>query len=238
MQEGTFHSICYSIKSQNKKFDELIKRKFIYTNSYEIYNGVAGLFDLGPIGTALQNNIIRQWRRYFIQHDDMLELSTSALAPERVFEASGHLDKFADFMVKDLKNGQCFRADELLGAVMKKKLKKDSLNIQKRKRYEEIISNADNYTQNELSDLFVEYNIKSPETGNDLSSPLPMNLMFPTQLGPTGKTLGYLRPETAQGIFVNYKRCLDYNNGRLPMAVAQIGPAYRNEISPRSGLLR
>ena len=90
----------------NRKLDELIKRKFIYANAFEVYNGVAGLFDLGPLGTTLQNNVINEWRRHFVKHDNMLEISTTTLAPHKVFEASGHLEKFSDFMVKDIKNGQ------------------------------------------------------------------------------------------------------------------------------------
>jgi len=80
--------------------------------------------------------------------------------------------------------------------------------------------------------------VTSPDTGSELSDPFPFNLMFETQIGPTGKLKGFLRPETAQGMFVNFPRLLEYNNGRLPFAAAQIGPAYRNEISPRTGLIR
>ena len=75
-------------------------------------------------------------------------------------------------------------------------------------------------------------------TGNELSAPFPFNLMFTTSIGPTGKDAGYLRPETAQGIFVNFRRLLEQNGGRMPFAAAQIGTAYRNEIAPRGGLLR
>lgn len=80
--------------------------------------------------------------------------------------------------------------------------------------------------------------IKSPETGNDLSDPIPFNLMFGTNIGPTGDYKGFFRPETAQGIFVDFKRLLEFNNGRVPFAAAQIGLGFRNEISPRAGLLR
>ena len=78
----------------------------------------------------------------------------------------------------------------------------------------------------------------APTTGNTLSEPFPFNLMFSTSIGPAGNMPGFLRPETAQGIFVNFKRLLSYNGGRLPFAAAQIGLAYRNEISPRGGLIR
>ncbi|CAD7003870.1 unnamed protein product [Ceratitis capitata] len=90
----------------------------------------------------------------------------------------------------------------------------------------------------EMSDVLAKYNIKSPLTGNDLTEPIEFNLMFATQIGPTGLVKGFLRPETAQGIFVNFKRLLEFNQGKLPFAVAQIGNSFRNEISPRSGLIR
>ena len=90
----------------------------------------------------------------------------------------------------------------------------------------------------ELDALFVQLGVKSPSTGLDLEKAFPFNLMFKTQIGPTGQIEGFLRPETAQGMFVNFRRLLDYNNGRMPVGVAQIGTAYRNEIAPRGGLLR
>jgi glycyl-tRNA synthetase len=113
------------------------------------------------------------------------------------------------------------------------------------------------YTSAQLADALRVLDVHAPETGNVISEPFPFNLMFQTQIGPSGKFLGYddfffsiatsmlfshsvsyLRPETAQGLFVNFARLLEYNGGRLPFAAAQIGPAYRNEISPRAGLMR
>ncbi|XP_075936896.1 glycine--tRNA ligase-like isoform X3 [Anarhichas minor] len=105
-------------------------------------------------------------------------------------------------------------------------------------KMEDVITQMDNYTQQELTDLFVKYNVKSPTTGNDLTPPLSFNLMFQTSIGPGGNTPGYLRPETAQGMFLNFKRLLEFNQGKLPFAAAQIGNSFRNEISPRSGLIR
>ncbi|CAK9074394.1 Glycine--tRNA ligase (Diadenosine tetraphosphate synthetase) (Ap4A synthetase) (Glycyl-tRNA synthetase 1) (GlyRS), partial [Durusdinium trenchii] len=87
-------------------------------------------------------------------------------------------------------------------------------------------------------EMFQKYEIKSPETGNDLSEPYEFNLMFPTPIGPGGYLQGYLRPETAQGIFLNYKYCLEQNSNRLPFGVAQVGRSFRNEIAPRAGLTR
>lgn len=93
-------------------------------------------------------------------------------------------------------------------------------------------------TKDEMGEILKKYNIKSPLTNNDLSEPIEFNLMFATQIGPSGLVKGFLRPETAQGIFVNFKRLLEFNQGKLPFAAAQIGQAFRNEISPRSGLIR
>eukprot|EP01024_Parvocaulis_polyphysoides_P018345 TRINITY_DN18129_c0_g1_i1.p1 TRINITY_DN18129_c0_g1~~TRINITY_DN18129_c0_g1_i1.p1 ORF type:complete len:488 (+),score=88.92 TRINITY_DN18129_c0_g1_i1:187-1650(+) len=90
----------------------------------------------------------------------------------------------------------------------------------------------------DLGKYIQEFQIKSPDTGNDLSEPYPFNLMFATQIGPKGDLVGYLRPETAQGIFVNFRELLYFNGSKLPFAAAQIGNSYRNEISPRAGLLR
>lgn len=104
--------------------------------------------------------------------------------------------------------------------------------------YRSTHAKAGDMTREQLTEAFARYNIKAPETGNDLEPPFKFNLMFKTSIGPTGQLPGYLRPETAQGIFVNFKRLLDYNGGKLPFAAAQIGNAYRNEIAPRSGLLR
>lgn len=89
-----------------------------------------------------------------------------------------------------------------------------------------------------MRDTIRKYNMKAPLTGNDLTDPVGFNLMFSTSIGPAGNIKGYLRPETAQGIFVNFKRLLDFNQGKLPFAAAQIGNSFRNEISPRSGLIR
>ena len=96
----------------------------------------------------------------------------------------------------------------------------------------------DDYDCASLGALLKQYDVKDPEDGGDLSAPYPFNLMFETSIGPAGTHKGYLRPETAQGIFVNFPKLLEYNGGRVPFAGATIGTAFRNEISPRAGLLR
>ncbi|KAB0341886.1 hypothetical protein FD754_018812 [Muntiacus muntjak] len=220
------------------KMEDTLKRRFFYDQAFAIYGGVSGLYDFGPVGCALKNNIIQTWRQHFIQEEQILEIDCTMLTPESVLKTSGHVDKFADFMVKDLKNGECFRADHLLKAHLQKLMSDKKCSAEKKSEMESVLVQLDNYGQQELADLFVNYNVKSPTTGNDLSPPVPFNLMFKTFIGPGGNMPGYLRPETAQGIFLNFKRLLEFNQGRLPFAAAQIGNSFRNEISPRSGLIR
>ncbi|XP_048866234.1 glycine--tRNA ligase isoform X1 [Brienomyrus brachyistius] len=220
------------------KMEDTLKRRFFYDQAFAIYGGVSGLYDFGPVGCALKNNILQAWRQHFIQEEQILEIDCTMLTPEPVLKTSGHVDKFADYMVKDVKSGECFRADHLLKAHLQKLMSDKKCPAEKKVEMDGVITKMDNYTQQELADLFVKYNVKSPITGNDLTAPISFNLMFQTSIGPGGNMPGYLRPETAQGIFLNFKRLLEFNQGKLPFAAAQIGNSFRNEISPRSGLIR
>ncbi|GHJ86788.1 hypothetical protein NliqN6_3190 [Naganishia liquefaciens] len=249
-------------------FDSLLSRRFFFAPSFEIYGGCAGFFDYGPPGSALQANILEVWRKHFIIEEDMLELDTTIMTLADVLKTSGHVDKFTDWMVKDLKTGEIFRADHLVEAVLEARLKgnqeargqaaappaaEDDKKKKKKKvvkstavkledetvkEYEYLLAQIDNYTGEELGDIIKKHNIVNPETGNELSQPQEFNLMFQSEIGPTGQVKGYLRPETAQGHFINFQRLLEFNNGRVPFASAQIGRSFRNEISPRQGLLR
>jgi glycyl-tRNA synthetase len=170
----------------------------------------------------------------------MLEVSCAAMTPHVVLHTSGHVDRFTDYMVRDTKNTDLvYRADKLLEEVIDKKIE-ESKDMSETDRNEllTIRSAAGSYNKDQLSAAFKRFNIVSPDTGNPLTEPFAFNLMFTTSIGPTGKLVGYLRPETAQGIFVNFRRLLDYNQNKMPFAAAQIGLAFRNEIAPRSGLLR
>ncbi|XP_051785094.1 glycine--tRNA ligase [Erpetoichthys calabaricus] len=220
------------------KMEDTLKRRFFYDQAFAIYGGVSGLYDFGPMGCALKNNIIQIWRTHFIQEEQIFEIDCTMLTPEPVLKTSGHVDKFADYMVKDVKNGECFRADHLLKAHLQKLMSDKKCTAEKKEEMDQVITQMDNYNQEQLADLFIRYNVKSPITGNELSPPMSFNLMFQTSIGPGGNTPGYLRPETAQGIFLNFKRLLEFNQGKLPFAAAQIGNSFRNEISPRSGLIR
>ncbi|XP_056155844.1 glycine--tRNA ligase [Lampris incognitus] len=220
------------------KMEDTLKRRFFYDQAFATYGGVSGLHDFGPVGGALKNNTLQTWRQHFIQEEQILEIDCTMLTPEPVLKTSGHVDKFADYMVKDAKTGECFRADHLLKAHLKKMTSDEKCSAEKADEMEDVITQMDNYAQQELADLFVKYNVKSPSTGNDLTPPTSFNLMFQTSIGPGGNMAGYLRPETAQGMFLNFKRLLEFNQGKLPFGAAQIGNSFRNEISPRSGLIR
>uniref|UniRef100_A0A672G7X4 Glycine--tRNA ligase n=1 Tax=Salarias fasciatus TaxID=181472 RepID=A0A672G7X4_SALFA len=220
------------------KMEDTLKRRFFYDQAFAIYGGVSGLYDFGPVGCALKNNILQVWRQHFIQEEQILEIDCTMLTPEPVLKTSGHVDKFADYMVKDAKTGECFRADHLLKAHLKKLMSDEKCSAEKKAEMEDVITQMDNYSQQELADLFVKFSVKSPSTGNELTAPISFNLMFQTSIGPGGNMPGYLRPETAQGMFLNFKRLLEFNQGKLPFGAAQIGNSFRNEISPRSGLIR
>ncbi|XP_026323718.1 glycine--tRNA ligase [Hyposmocoma kahamanoa] len=220
------------------KMEDLIKRRFFYDQSFAIYGGITGQFDFGPMGCALKSNMIQLWRKYFILQEQMLEVDCSILTPEPVLKASGHVERFADLMTKDLKTGECFRLDHLIKAHLEKIKSEKNTKAELKAEIEDILVKLDGMTADEMAALMQRFNMKSPISGNELTPPIEFNLMFNTQIGPTGLVKGFLRPETAQGIFVNFKRLLEFNQGRLPFAAAQIGNSFRNEISPRSGLLR
>lgn len=141
-------------------------------------------------------------------------------------------------MVRDAKTKACYRADHVLKAALEAQAAAADITAEKKKELELTIARIDDMKEKEIQETIAKYGVKAPGTGNDLTEPRPFNLMFSTSIGPTGDLAGFLRPETAQGIFVNFKRVLDYNGGRVPFAVAQVGQAFRNEIAPRSGLLR
>ncbi|XP_068250972.1 glycine--tRNA ligase isoform X1 [Palaemon carinicauda] len=220
------------------KMNDLIKRRFFYDNSFAIYGGITGQYDYGPMGCDLVDNMLSEWQKHFVIQERMLKVNCSILTPEPVLKASGHVDKFADYMVKDVKSGECFRLDHLIKQHFEKRMSDKKCTQEEKDLISRKINLLDGMTMEEMDAIVKEYDMKSPSTGNDLTDAVEFNLMFPISIGPSGAMKGFLRPETAQGIFVNFKRLLEYNQGKLPFACAQIGNAYRNEISPRSGLLR
>lgn len=255
---------------ERAQFEQLLRRRMFFTAAFEIYGGVAGLFDYGPPLCALQANFVDLWRKWFVIEEGMLEVEPTILTPHDVLKTSGHVDKFADWCTKDPKTGEIFRADHLVEEVLEARLKGDleargqvDINANtgeeedpKKKRkikakavavklddavkqeYEEILAKIDNYDGTGLGEIMTKYDIKNPTTNGDLEPPRAFNLMFQTSIGPTAQLVGYLRPETAQGQFLNFAKLLEFNNQQMPFASASIGKSFRNEISPRAGLLR
>jgi len=225
-------------KFDRSKMEDTLKRRFFYDQSFAIYGGVTGQFDFGPMGCAMKSNLLAAWRKFFVLEEHMLEVDCTVLTPEPILAASGHVERFADLMVKDLKNGECFRLDHLIKAHLEKICADKKATSETKAECEEIVVRLDGYGKDEMAAIMKKFEVVSPVTGNPLSEPIEFNLMFQTSIGPSGAVKGFLRPETAQGIFVNFKRLLEFNQGRLPFAAAQIGNSFRNEISPRSGLIR
>lgn len=271
-KKGKMSSSATTLKGQpldRALLDQTLRRRMFFTPAFDIYNGVAGLYDYGPPGCALQANLIDVWRKHFVIEEDMLEVDTTVLTPEDVLKTSGHVEKFADWMCKDPKSGDIFRADHFVEDILeqrlegdreargqkveaeaeeesdKKKKKKNKAKAEAVKlddavvaEYKEILAQIDNYDGDQLGELIKKHNLTHPATGVQPSSPVPFNLMFQTAIGPSGHLHGYLRPETAQGQFLNFAKLLEFNQNNMPFASASVGRSYRNEISPRAGLLR
>nr|CCA14047.1 glycyltRNA synthetase putative [Albugo laibachii Nc14] len=226
-------------KHEKKALDDVLIRKMFIVPSFEIYGGIGGFYDFGPPACALKANFLRIWRSHFVFEDRLLEVECTNLMPEIVLKTSGHVDRFTDLMVKCTKSGECYRADKLVEDHVHQLIEKNAtMSVEEQEKHRLKATLAESYTPEELHAVIQEYQIKAPGTGADISDPIPFNLMFQCQIGPEGNQIGYLRPETAQGIFLNFRRLLEYNAGVIPFGCAQIGNAFRNEISPRGGLLR
>jgi glycyl-tRNA synthetase len=238
-----------------EQVEGLLKRRFFYAQAFEIYGGCKGLYDFGPPGCAMKANMVNKWRKHFIIAESLHEIDATCMTPEVVLQTSGHVEKFKDLMVRDVETLECYRADHLLEDVIddllepkktkQQKAKKDDkedngeqLSDEQTTALKQVRGRADDMSAEELGAALRQYNARAPATGNELTDPFPFNLMFQTQIGPTGSLTGYLRPETAQGIFMNFPRLLEQNGGRVPFGGACIGRAFRNEICPRQGLLR
>jgi glycyl-tRNA synthetase len=190
------------------------RRGFLYP-SFEIYGGTAGFYDYGPLGAVIKNNIEQLWRRYYLAHDNFAEISCPALTPEAVLKASGHADRFTDYIAICSRCKSTYRADHLLKGVVEDPSKLDLEGIRR---------------------AFEERDIKCEKCGQRLTEVSTFNLMFGTTIGESSKA--YLRPETAQGIFINFPNAYRYFREKLPFGVIQLGRGYRNEISPRQGVIR
>eukprot|EP00659_Diplonema_papillatum_P009029 gene9029-13977_t len=221
------------------EFEDTCKRRFFYGLGFDPYGGVAGLYDFGPVGCQIKNNLINMWRQHFIMEENMLEIETTVMTPEDVFKTSGHVAKFTDVMVTDAVTGDFLRVDKYIEEWVEKKLADPKANLSDTQKDELKLLGikADGMSIPEFEHEIKKWDIKSVK-GNALTAPRDVNLMFPTKIGPGGDKVGYLRPELAQGIMLNFKRMLEYNGGRMPFAGAAIGTAFRNEIAPRNNLIR
>ena len=194
------------------------RRGFIYQGS-DVYGGLSGTWDYGPLGVQLKRNIMNLWWRMFVdERDDMYGVDAAILMNPKVWKASGHVDTFVDPLCEDTVNHRRYRTDHIL--------KDNGIDV-------------DGLTMEQMDEVIAEKGIKSPD-GNPLSKSRTFNMMFKTSVGATESedSVAYLRPETAQGIFTNFKNVVDSFYPDLPFGIAQQGKAFRNEIAPRDFVFR
>ena len=206
----------------NNRMEQIVslakRRGFIWQGS-DIYGGMRGTWDYGPLGIALKRKIMQEWWNFWVEErSDMYGVDAAIIMNPKVWQASGHVATFSDPLVEDLKTGERYRADHLL---------KDA-GIE-----------AEGLSNEQLTAKIKEHQVKSPN-GNELSEVRNFNMMFQTNVGAVvnDNSVAYLRPETAQGIFTNYKNVVDSFYPDLPFGIAQQGKAFRNEISPRDFVFR
>jgi len=206
----------------NKDLDKIIalakNRGFIFQGS-EIYGGLANSYDFGPLGVELKRNIKELWWKMFV-HDksDVVGMDANIIMNTKVWEASGHIDGFTDPLVEDKKTHLRFRADHLL--------EDEGIDV----------------TGMSIEDMAIkikELKLNSPD-GNELIPPKSFNLMFKTNLGPVEERGSevYLRPETAQAMFVDFPELIRVSRKKIPFGVAQVGKSFRNEITPGNFIFR
>lgn len=198
---------------------KLALERGFYFPSCEIYaDSHAGFWEYGPTGNNLKNNFIELWRRELLRRDDMIEIDGSQIMSRSVFVASGHLDNFTDPIIKCKNCGATFRADRYITEKTGKETP-------------ELLSGS------EIDKLIMEYSLKCASCNGPFQESSRFNMMFEVEIGPS-REQAYLRPETCQTIFVDFPRLFKTMRGRLPLAVAQVGKSFRNEIAPRQSLLR
>ncbi|QRF74824.1 glycyl-tRNA synthetase [Thermoplasmatales archaeon] len=195
---------------------ELAKRRGFFWPSFSIYGGQSGFYDYGPLGVLLKDNIVRVWRDEYLRSGAIF-IDTPNLSPEMVFRASGHLEKFSDLAARCLKCGSKYKLESLL----------------KKAGIREIPT-----TVKQAQDLLETQSIRCEKCGSEIREIYDFNLMFSLEKNEKEVSRLYLRPETAQGIFINFRLLNNYFRGKLPMAVGQLGKGFRNEISPRNALIR
>lgn len=215
-------------QSSNKfeKIISLCKRRGFVFQSSEVYGGISGFYDFGPLGVEMKKNIKELWWKSIVQErEDVVGLDSSIIQNPKVWEASGHIERFFDLLTECKSCHKRFRADHLVEEL------KDSGKLEKLRVFPE----------KEMIDISkVIEKIKCPECGGKLTPPKKFNLMLKTWVGPVEEksAISYLRPETAQGIFINFKNILETSRKKIPFGIAQIGKAFRNEITPKNFLFR
>jgi len=200
-----------------EEIEKIAKRRGFFWQSSEIYGGLSGFYDYAHLGTAIKKRWENIWRKFFLNLDDnFFEIEPTLIMPENVFKASGHVDSFVDPVVKCRKCSNIERADQILEEELKEKF--------------------EGLKPDELLDIIKKHKIKCQKCGGQFEEIGILNMMFPLTIGNDVKA--YLRPETAQGAYVNFNREFDCLRKKLPLGLAIIGKAFRNEISPRNLLIR
>ena len=201
---------------------DLAKRRGFFWPAFEIYGGVGGYMDLGPLGARMKRRVEELWLKLFVTQHGFAEISSPVITPERVFLASGHVDHFKDLMVTCTACHRHFKADH---AIMDAMPARTDLAIEA-------------MSTKEIDEFIKENHVTCPECGGQLTQTEYFSTMFKTNIGPYGDVTGYGRPEAAQGMFVDFKRVYESSRERFPIGIAQIGTVMRNEISPRQGPIR
>jgi len=201
------------------RLEDIAKRRGFFWQSSELYGGLSGFYDYGHIGTLIKQKFEALWRSFFLNEDNFYEISPATIMHEKVFQASGHLQSFVDPIVKCKKCKATERADQILEEQLKEKF--------------------EGLSSDELGNLIKKHNIRCPKCKGELEPAGTFNLLFPVSIGATSDAItAYLRGETAQGAYVNFRRAFEHLRKKLPIGLAIIGKAYRNEISPRNALIR
>jgi len=215
----------------------LSKRKGFVFQSSEIYGGLNGAWDFGPLGVELFRNIKESWWKAMTYRSDIVGIDAAILMHPRVWEASGHVQQFSDPMIDNKTSKARYRADNLIEDEIQKLENKGKTN-----KAEELAARFSAAQSNEdLFQVIMDFEIKDPVSGTtDWTEVRNFNLMFETHVGPVANSDDkvYLRPETAQGIFVNFKNVMETARLKPPFGIAQIGKSFRNEINTKNFLFR
>ncbi len=206
-------------KGRMSRLSSLLRRRGIVLPSFEIYGGVSGLVDYGPVGARIKRRVENSWIGHWGRVPNVVEIDSPTITPESVLVASGHVGEFNDKMSECKSCNGIFRSDHLL----------DGLH-----------ENPDALDSSELDRLIASEGVKCPSCdSHDWLAASPMNLMFKTSIGAMGGSrTAFMRPETAQGMFMLYPALYRHFRQRLPFGAMQTGKGYRNEISPRQGMIR